>query len=185
MPVTGLSDIDPRSLIGAGQVGLLTATGAYDVERYSWAYDCRKRQQQTHWMGEEVPLGADIKDWASDRVTDSELVIGAQPVGNLRVDLFERAGEGGTLQRFRAAVIEALDAALPCRPMQHVQVPLVDVGRQIEVDRLALAMNGARSAARSMIQRGSISKAVRNTAFSSSLRQSRCRTEPSCSMIDC
>ena len=72
MPVTGLADIDPRALIGSGRVGLLTATGSYDVERYSWAYDCWKRQQQTHWMGEEVPLGADIKDWASDRVTDGE-----------------------------------------------------------------------------------------------------------------
>jgi ribonucleoside-diphosphate reductase beta chain len=67
-----LADADPRSLIGAGRVGLLTATGSYDVERYPWAYDFWKRQQQTHWMGEEVPLGADIKDWASERVSDAE-----------------------------------------------------------------------------------------------------------------
>ena len=72
MPVTGLAETDPRGLIGTGQVGLLTATGTYDVERYPWAYEFWKRQQQTHWMGEEVPLGADIKDWASDRVTDAE-----------------------------------------------------------------------------------------------------------------
>ena len=72
MPMSGLGDHDPRSLIGTGRVGLLTATGTYDVERYPWAYDFWKRQQQTHWMGEEVPLGADIKDWASDRLTDSE-----------------------------------------------------------------------------------------------------------------
>jgi len=70
--VTGLSHLDPRELIGTGKVGLLTASGTYDVERYPWAYDYWKRQQQTHWMGEEVPLGADIKDWASDRVTDAE-----------------------------------------------------------------------------------------------------------------
>jgi ribonucleoside-diphosphate reductase beta chain len=72
LPVTGLGDLDPRSLIGNGRVGLLNATGTYNVERYPWAYEFWKRQQQTHWMGEEVPLGADIKDWASDRVTDSE-----------------------------------------------------------------------------------------------------------------
>src|ERR1700749_4217638 len=72
MPVSRLAEADPRSLIGTGQVGLLTATGAYDVERYPWAYEFWKRQQQTHWMGEEVPLGADIKDWASDRVTDAD-----------------------------------------------------------------------------------------------------------------
>ena len=67
-----LSGIDPRTLIGTGKVGLLTATGTYDVNRYPWAYEFWKRQQQTHWMGEEVPLGSDIRDWASDRVTDAE-----------------------------------------------------------------------------------------------------------------
>ena len=72
MSVTELSAVDPRTLIGNGRIGLLTATGTYDVERYPWAYEFWKRQQQTHWMGEEVPLGADIKDWASDRVTDAE-----------------------------------------------------------------------------------------------------------------
>src|SRR6201994_1681988 len=64
--------IDPRELIGTGKVGLLKATGTYDVSRYSWAYDCWKRQQQTHWMGEEVPLGADIKDWQSGKLSESE-----------------------------------------------------------------------------------------------------------------
>jgi len=76
MPVNGsakdLSASDPCSLIGTGRVGLLTGTGTYDVERYPWAYEFWKRQQQTHWMGEEVPLGADIKDWTSARVTDAE-----------------------------------------------------------------------------------------------------------------
>ena len=72
MSVTGLGSVDPRSLIGTGKVGLLKATGTYDVTRYPWAYECWKRQQQTHWMGEEVPLGADIRDWQSGRLTDSE-----------------------------------------------------------------------------------------------------------------
>ncbi|MBU0723377.1 MAG: ribonucleotide-diphosphate reductase subunit beta [Alphaproteobacteria bacterium] len=72
MSIIGIGHIDPRELIGTGKVGLLTSTGTYDVNRYSWAYDYWKRQQQTHWMGEEVPLGGDIKDWASDRVSDSE-----------------------------------------------------------------------------------------------------------------
>lgn len=72
MPVKSLVDLDPRELIGTGRVGLLTATGTYDVERYAWAYEFWKRQQQTHWMGEEVPLGGDIKDWTSSRVTDCE-----------------------------------------------------------------------------------------------------------------
>src|SRR6202453_3961793 len=67
-----LGNTDPRLLIGTGKVGLLKATGTYDVNRYPWAYEFWKRQQQTHWMGEEVPLGNDLKDWASDRVTDAE-----------------------------------------------------------------------------------------------------------------
>ena len=60
-----LGKIDPRTLIGKGTVGLLNATGTYDITRYPWAYECWKRQQQTHWMGEEVPLGSDIRDWQS------------------------------------------------------------------------------------------------------------------------
>ena len=67
-----LTKVDPRTLIGKGKVGLLDSTGTYDVDRYGWAYEFWKRQQQTHWMGEEVPLGADLKDWASDRVTPEE-----------------------------------------------------------------------------------------------------------------
>lgn len=51
---------------------LITSSGSYDVGRYPWAYEFWKRQQQTHWLGEEVPMGGDIKDWASSRVTDNE-----------------------------------------------------------------------------------------------------------------
>ena len=50
--ISSLADIDPRSLIGKGRVGLLDSTGTYDVDRYAWAYEFWKRQQQTHWMGE-------------------------------------------------------------------------------------------------------------------------------------
>lgn len=72
MSVNQLGAANPRDLIGTGEVGLLTASGTYDVERYPWAYECWKRQQQTHWMGEEVPLGDDIRDWGSDRLSEAE-----------------------------------------------------------------------------------------------------------------
>jgi ribonucleoside-diphosphate reductase beta chain len=72
MSVKNLGAVDPRELIGTGKVGLLKSTGTYDVSRYGWAYECWKRQQQTHWMGEEVPLGADIKDWQSSRLAPAE-----------------------------------------------------------------------------------------------------------------
>ena len=45
--------------------GLLTPSKAYKPFRYPWAHDFWKRQQQVHWMPEEVPLGEDCKDWAN------------------------------------------------------------------------------------------------------------------------
>jgi len=67
-----LAHLDPRALIGTGRVGLLESSGSYNVDRYPWAYAYWKKQQQVHWMGEEVPLGEDIKDWSSDRVSEGE-----------------------------------------------------------------------------------------------------------------
>jgi ribonucleoside-diphosphate reductase beta chain len=51
--------------------GLLTPSPAYKPFRYPWAYEFWKRQQQVHWMPEEVPLGEDCKDWAT-KITESE-----------------------------------------------------------------------------------------------------------------
>ena len=44
--------------------GLMIPSGGYKPFRYPWAYDFWKKQQQVHWMPEEVPLGEDLKDWA-------------------------------------------------------------------------------------------------------------------------
>src|SRR5215218_377736 len=46
--------------------GLLTPSHAYKPFRYPWAYDFWKKQQQVHWMPEEIPLGEDLKDWATN-----------------------------------------------------------------------------------------------------------------------
>src|SRR5579864_9177239 len=51
--------------------GLLTPSYAYKPFRYPWAYDFWKKQQQVHWMPEEVPLGEDLKDWAT-KLNDRE-----------------------------------------------------------------------------------------------------------------
>ena len=51
--------------------GLLTPSHAYKPFRYEWAYEAWKRQQQVHWMPEEVPLGEDCKDWAV-KLSDEE-----------------------------------------------------------------------------------------------------------------
>ncbi|MEM7660638.1 MAG: ribonucleotide-diphosphate reductase subunit beta [Pseudomonadota bacterium] len=51
--------------------GLLTPSTAYKPFRYPWAYEFWQRQQQVHWMPEEVPLGEDCKDWAV-KLSDKE-----------------------------------------------------------------------------------------------------------------
>ena len=54
-----------------GSTGLMTPSHAYKPFRYPWAYDFWKKQQQVHWMPEEVPLGEDCKDWAT-KLNDKE-----------------------------------------------------------------------------------------------------------------
>jgi ribonucleoside-diphosphate reductase beta chain len=52
-------------------MSLLKPTLTYKPFQYPWAYEFWKRQQQTHWMPEEVPLGEDLRDW-NDKLTDQE-----------------------------------------------------------------------------------------------------------------
>lgn len=51
--------------------GLMTPSASYKPFRYPWAIDYWRRQQQIHWLPEEVALGEDCKDWAS-RLSDEE-----------------------------------------------------------------------------------------------------------------
>jgi ribonucleoside-diphosphate reductase beta chain len=69
---TNYADQNPFELQGKGLISLLEPSGAYDVDRYPWAYSAWKRQQQIHWMGEEVPLGEDIKDWQGSRLSEGD-----------------------------------------------------------------------------------------------------------------
>src|SRR3546814_667129 len=52
-------------------MSLLQASKQYKPFEYPWAFDFWKRQQQIHWMPEEVPLGEDCRDWAQ-KLTDHE-----------------------------------------------------------------------------------------------------------------
>ena len=45
------------------QSGLLTPSVAYKPFRYPWAYEAWRKQQQIHWLPEEVPMADDVKDW--------------------------------------------------------------------------------------------------------------------------
>ena len=50
---------------------LLEARKTNKPFEYPWAFDFWKRQQQIHWMPEEVPLGEDCRDWAQ-KISDHE-----------------------------------------------------------------------------------------------------------------
>ena len=67
-------------IIGAEKPGLLTPSVGYKPFRYPCAYDFWPKQQQVHWMPEEVPLGEDCKDWATS-LTDSERNLLTQILG--------------------------------------------------------------------------------------------------------
>jgi len=56
--------MNAHTIIKPARPGLLTPSAAYKPFRYPWAFDMWKKQQQVHWMPEEVPLGEDLKDWA-------------------------------------------------------------------------------------------------------------------------
>lgn len=52
-------------------MSLLSHSVAYKPFSYPWAYDAWKKQQQIHWLPDEVPMADDIRDWKG-RMTESE-----------------------------------------------------------------------------------------------------------------
>ena len=44
-------------------MSLLEAKPVYKPFNYPWAYDAWLKQQQIHWLPEEVPLADDVRDW--------------------------------------------------------------------------------------------------------------------------
>jgi ribonucleoside-diphosphate reductase beta chain len=47
-------------------MSLLKPSRTYKPFAYPWAYDYWLKQQQIHWLPEEVPLGEDIRNWSQD-----------------------------------------------------------------------------------------------------------------------
>ena len=52
-------------------MSLLDAKPVYKPFSYPWCYDAWLKQQQVHWLPEEVPLADDVKDW-HHKLNDSE-----------------------------------------------------------------------------------------------------------------
>ena len=44
-------------------MSLLESKPIYKPFKYPWAYDAWLKQQQVHWLPEEVPLADDVRDW--------------------------------------------------------------------------------------------------------------------------
>jgi len=62
-----------NNFLGANKMpNLLEHNPVYKPFRYPWAYECWHKQQQLHWLPEEVPMADDIKDW-KNKLTDAEI----------------------------------------------------------------------------------------------------------------
>jgi len=46
--------------------GLLSPSKAYKPIRYPWALEACRQQHRIHWLGEEIPLGEDVRNWSYD-----------------------------------------------------------------------------------------------------------------------
>ncbi len=68
--IDDIKSLDPQLELVA-LPGLMTPSTTYKPFRYPWAIEYWRRQQQIHWLPEEVPLGEDCKDWAT-RLTGAE-----------------------------------------------------------------------------------------------------------------
>ena len=50
---------------------MLAHSQTYKPMRYPWAFEAFKRQNQLHWMAEEIPMADDVNDW-KNKLTDAE-----------------------------------------------------------------------------------------------------------------
>ena len=55
-------------------MNLLEEREYYKPFSYPWAFEKYKRQQQMHWLPDEVPLQDDIKDY-NQKLTDDERLL--------------------------------------------------------------------------------------------------------------
>ena len=58
-------------------MSLLEARKTYKPFEYPWAYEYWKRQQQVHWMPEEVPLGSVILVKPGEKIPLDGVVVSA------------------------------------------------------------------------------------------------------------
>jgi len=128
--------------------GLLTPSAAYKPFRYPWAYEFWQRQQQVHWMPEEVALGEDCKDWAvklSDKerklltqifrfFTQSDVEVGANYMENY-MPLFKPVEVRMMLAAF--SNIETVHIAAYALLLETIGMPDSEFSAFMEYDQMA------------------------------------------------
>ena len=128
--------------------GLQTPSVAYKPFRYPWAYEFWQRQQQVHWMPEEVPLGEDCKDWAvklSDKernlltqifrfFTQSDVEVGANYMENY-MPLFKPVEVRMMLASF--SNIETIHIAAYALLLETIGMPDSEFGAFMEYEEMA------------------------------------------------
>lgn len=56
-------------------MSLLDANPVYKPFNYPWAYDAWLKQQQVHWLPEEVPLADDVRDWKHNLTSNEKSLL--------------------------------------------------------------------------------------------------------------
>lgn len=128
-------------------VGLLTSSAGYKPFRYEWSYDFWKKQQQVHWMPEEVPLGDDVRDWAA-KLTPAERNLLTQifrwftqadiEVSNNYMENFARVFKPTEVKMMLAAFanMETIHIAAYAMLLETIGMPEAEFGAFTEIDVL-------------------------------------------------
>lgn len=126
---------------------LLEARKTYKPFEYPWAYEFWKRQQQVHWLPEEVPLGEDCKDW-SQKLPDHEKNLLTQifrfftqadiEVGNCYHEKYSRVFKPTEIKMMLAAFsnMETVHVAAYSHLLDTIGMPESEYGMFLEYEAL-------------------------------------------------
>ena len=70
--IGGYSDLLRNIERITGKYKLEDTSITYKPFRYPWAVDIAKEHENSHWVEDEVPLGQDVSDWSTNKLTKQE-----------------------------------------------------------------------------------------------------------------
>ena len=142
--------------------GLLTPSHAYKPFRYPWAYEFWKKQQQVHWLPEEIPLGEDCKDWAVS-LSDGERNLLTQifrfftqsdvEVNDNYMERYARVFKPTEVKMMLSAfsAVETIHSAAYARLRETIGMPEAEFGAFLEYEGKSVANSRQRSLAASSL----------------------------------